>query len=51
MKLRGENVEFEKQWFKCNKCFKLIEGIENHIKCKGCTSFGNTELVSLNDLK
>ena len=45
------NVEFGKQWFKCNKCFKLIEGIENHIKCKGCDSYGNKELVNLSVIK
>jgi predicted DNA-binding protein (UPF0251 family) len=49
--IEGGNVEFEKQWFKCNKCYKLIEGIENHIKCKGCESFGNKELVNLNLIK
>jgi predicted DNA-binding protein (UPF0251 family) len=49
VEIEGGNVEFEKQWYKCKKCFKLIEGIENHIPCKGCDSFGNKELVSLND--
>ena len=44
IEIEGGNVEFEKQWFKCNKCFKLIEGMENHIKCKGCSSFANKEL-------
>jgi predicted DNA-binding protein (UPF0251 family) len=44
IEIEGGQVEFEKQWFKCNKCFKLIEGMENHIKCKGCSSFANKEL-------
>jgi predicted DNA-binding protein (UPF0251 family) len=48
IEIEGGNVEFGKQWFKCDKCFKLIEGIENHIKCKGCVSYGNKELVNLN---
>ncbi len=51
IEIEGGNVEFGKQWFKCNKCFKLIEGIENHIKCKGCDSYGNKELVNLNVIK
>ena len=51
IEIEGGNVEFGKQWFKCNKCFKLIEGIENHIKCKGCDSYGNKELVNLNIIK
>jgi uncharacterized protein len=50
IEIEGGNVEFEKQWFKCKKCFKLIEGIENHIRCKGCTSYGNNELVNLNEI-
>lgn len=51
IEIEGGNVEFAKQWYKCNKCFKLIEGIENHVKCKGCNSFGNKELVCLNEIK
>jgi predicted DNA-binding protein (UPF0251 family) len=51
IEIEGGKVEFEKQWFKCNKCYKLIEGLENHIKCKGCESFGYKELVSLNVIK
>ncbi len=50
IEIEGGNVEFEKQWFKCKKCFKLIEGLENHIKCKGCDSFGSSELVNLNEI-
>jgi len=50
IEIEGGNVEFLKQWFKCKKCFKLIEGLENHIKCKGCDSFGSSELVNLNEI-
>lgn len=48
IEIEGGNVEFEKEWYKCAKCFKLIDGVENHIKCKGCNSFGNIELTMLN---
>jgi uncharacterized protein len=51
IEIEGGNVEFDKQWYKCNKCFKLIEGLENHTKCIGCESFGNKELESLNEGK
>jgi len=51
IQIEGGNVEFEKQWYKCNKCFKLIDGLENHIKCKGCDSFDNKELVCINTNK
>lgn len=48
IKIEGGNVEFEKQWYKCQKCFKLIDGLENHIKCDGCNSFTHNELIKLN---
>lgn len=49
--IEGGNFEFEKDWYKCKKCFRLIEGIENHVKCSGCTRYGNDELISLNLIK
>ena len=51
IEIEGGNVEFEKQWYKCKKCFKLIDGLENHIRCKNCKSFGDTELIKLNEIK
>jgi predicted DNA-binding protein (UPF0251 family) len=48
IKIEGGNVEFEKQWYKCQKCFKLIDGLDNHIKCKGCNSFTGNELIKIN---
>ncbi len=48
IEIDGGNIEFDKEWYKCSKCFKLIEGLENHIKCKNCTVFGNEELLNLN---
>ena len=51
IEIEGGNVEFEKQWYKCSKCFKLIEGLENHIKCENCRSYNENELVNLNTLK
>ena len=48
--IEGGNYQFDKDWFKCKKCYKLIEGLENHIKCKNCKIFGNHELISLNQM-
>ncbi|MEI6274472.1 MAG: DUF134 domain-containing protein [Prolixibacteraceae bacterium] len=48
IRIEGGNVEFEKQWYKCQKCFKLFGGLENHIKCNGCNSFANNELIRIN---
>ncbi len=46
--IEGGNFEFEKDWYKCKKCFKLIDGLENHVKCSGCNRFGHDELIKLN---
>jgi len=46
--IEGGNYQLDADWFRCKKCHKLIEGIENHIKCEDCDFFGNSELVSLN---
>ena len=45
--IEGGNVDFGRQWFRCRKCYKLIDGVENHIPCKNCMSFGNEELTPL----
>jgi hypothetical protein len=44
----GGDFEFDKDWYKCKRCFKLISGIENHSKCADCPSFGKEELINLN---
>ena len=46
--IEGGNVKFESLWYRCSRCFKLIEGLENHIPCKNCPNFGNNELIQLN---
>jgi len=51
IEIDGGNYQFEKDWFRCGKCFKLIEGVENHVKCKDCKKFGVEELVNLNQLR
>lgn len=47
IEIEGGNVEFEKEWYKCRICFKLIEGHKNHKKCKNCKSYGISELINL----
>jgi predicted DNA-binding protein (UPF0251 family) len=46
--ITGGNYEFDKDWFRCRKCHKLIEGLENHIKCENCTEFNMNELIPMN---
>ena len=48
--IEGGNVQFKKQWFRCKRCFKLIGGLENHIKCKDCKTHNNDELTAINTL-
>ena len=49
--IQGGNFEFVKDWYKCKKCFRLFEGLENHIKCAGCNFYGSDELINLNQIK
>ncbi len=46
--IEGGSYEFEKEWYKCKKCHKVIQGIENHIKCNNCTDYNLNELIKLN---
>jgi predicted DNA-binding protein (UPF0251 family) len=48
IEIEGGNYEFENDWYRCRKCHKLIEGIENHSRCANCTEFGENELIKLN---
>ncbi len=48
IEIEGGNIKFNKQWYKCRKCHKLIEGLENHTHCKGCDAFSVNELINLN---
>ena len=45
----GGNVQFDKEWFRCKKCYKLIEGEKNHKRCINCKLFGKDELMNLNE--
>ena len=44
LKIDGGDFTMQKEWYRCRKCSKLIEGIENHIRCEGCKDFGPEEL-------
>ena len=48
IEIEGGNYILDKDWYRCRKCYKLIEGLENHLKCKDCTLFGENELIKLN---
>lgn len=46
--IEGGNVQFDREWFRCKRCFKLIDGKENHVPCKECKNFGPDELTPIN---
>ena len=46
--IEGGNVDFGKKWFRCRKCHKLVDGIENHVPCNNCVSYNNDELTPVN---
>ena len=46
--IEGGNVDFGKKWFRCRKCHKLVDGIENHVPCNNCVSYNDDELTPVN---
>lgn len=47
--IEGGNVDFGRKWYRCRKCYKLIDGLENHTVCRHCKSYGNEELIPINN--
>lgn len=45
--IAGGNYQLIADWFRCRKCHKLIEGIDNHVKCENCNQFGKEELMKI----
>ena len=45
IEIEGGNYQLDQDWFKCRKCHKLIQGLENHIKCVNCIMYNKSELV------
>lgn len=45
----GGEVNFDKQWYRCRRCYKLVDGLENHLKCPNCSTFSNDELMPINE--
>jgi predicted DNA-binding protein (UPF0251 family) len=47
--IKGGDYEFEKDWFKCKTCFKLVDGIKDPQICGDCPADDKEELVNLNE--
>ena len=48
IEIEGGNYEMDEDWYRCKRCYKLIQGIENHKKCNNCSDFNTDELTKLN---
>jgi len=48
IEIEGGNYQLDKDWYRCKKCYKLIDGLDKHSRCKNCTRFGENELIKLN---
>lgn len=46
--IEGGNYSLDDDWYRCKRCYKLIQGIENHVKCSGCPAYGDSELIKIN---
>jgi predicted DNA-binding protein (UPF0251 family) len=49
--IEGGNIEFDQEWFRCDRCHKLIGGIHQHLPCKYCDRFNSDELTPIYKLK
>ena len=47
IEIEGGNYQMDSDWYRCKKCFRLIEGIGNHLKCENCKAYGEDELIKL----
>lgn len=46
--IEGGNVDFGREWYRCRRCHKLVDGLDKHVRCRNCTHFADNELSPLN---
>jgi predicted DNA-binding protein (UPF0251 family) len=44
----GGNYKFEKEWYRCKKCFTLVDEEKNHTKCLHNNDNNFEELIKIN---
>jgi predicted DNA-binding protein (UPF0251 family) len=47
--IKGGDFEFDKDWYKCGSCFKLIDSNQDSKTCGDCTDDDKVELIGLNE--
>ncbi|GAB1416528.1 hypothetical protein MASR2M117_19340 [Paludibacter sp.] len=45
--IEGGNVEFDKEWFRCRRCHKLVDEASNHPDCKKSTNPDENDLIPI----
>ncbi|MFA5297834.1 MAG: DUF134 domain-containing protein [Lutibacter sp.] len=48
IEIGGGNYEFSQEWHRCKRCYKLIEGDNNHASCEENPDNNKNELINLN---
>lgn len=48
IEIEGGNVDFGRIWYRCRKCCRLVDGVENHVPCKDCDNHWENELIPIN---
>lgn len=46
--IKGGDYEFEKDWYKCETCFQLVDGEKDPKICGDCPAEDKEELIKLN---
>ena len=47
--IEGGNVQFDRELFRCRRCYRLVGGLEIHVHCKDCKTFSDDELIPINN--
>lgn len=48
IEIEGGNYEFSQDWYRCKRCYKLVEGGNNHASCEKNLDDNKNELINLN---
>lgn len=47
VEITGGNYRLEKPWYRCRKCHRLFDNLDQHVPCKHCREFGIEELIKI----